>query len=76
VTFATPYAVLILQQYAKLIPIEFDQSARIDGASPRQVYLRIYLPLMTPALAAVGTYALLFGTSTYISTCCSPRHET
>ena len=34
VIFATPFAVLILQQYAKLVPIEFDEAARVDGASP------------------------------------------
>jgi multiple sugar transport system permease protein len=66
VTFATPFAVLILQQYARLIPIELDQAARIDGASPLQVYLRIYLPLMAPALAVVGTYALLLSWSEYL----------
>jgi len=66
VTFATPYAILILQQYAKLIPIELDQAARVDGASPVQVYRRIYLPLMTPALAAVGTYALLLAWNEYL----------
>ena len=66
VMFATPFAVLILQQYAKLIPIELDEAARIDGASPVQVYLRIYLPLMAPALAAVGTYALLLAWGEYL----------
>lgn len=65
VTFATPYAVLVLQYYAKLIPAELDDAARIDGASVVQVYLRIYLPLMAPALAAVGTYALLFAWNDY-----------
>ena len=40
VTFATPYAILILQQYAKLIPLELDEAAQVDGASPVQVYLR------------------------------------
>lgn len=65
VTFATPYAILILHYYAKLIPIELDDAARIDGASVPQVYLRIYLPLMAPALAAVGTYALLFAWNDY-----------
>ncbi len=38
VTFATPYAILILHQYGKLIPMELDEAARIDGASPLQVY--------------------------------------
>jgi multiple sugar transport system permease protein len=66
VTFASPYAILILQQYAKLIPIELDEAARVDGASPVQVYRRIYLPLMTPALAAVGTYALLLAWNEYL----------
>jgi multiple sugar transport system permease protein len=30
------------------------------------VYVRIYLPLMVPALAAVGTYALLLSWSEYL----------
>jgi len=65
VAFATPYAILVLQYYAKLIPSELDDAARIDGASAVQLYLRIYLPLMAPALAAVGTYALLFAWNDY-----------
>ncbi len=66
VTFATPYAILILRQYATLIPIELDEAARMDGASPVQVYRRIYLPLMAPALAAVGTFALLLAWNEYV----------
>jgi multiple sugar transport system permease protein len=66
VTFATPYAIFIFQQYGVSIPIELDEAARIDGASPIQVYLRIYLPLMAPALVAVGTYALLLAWNEYL----------
>ena len=66
VAFATPYAILILRQYATLIPIELDESAQVDGASPLRVYRSIYLPLMAPALAAVGTYALLLAWNEYL----------
>jgi multiple sugar transport system permease protein len=66
VTFGTPYAIFIFQQYGKSIPMELDESARIDGASPVQVYLRIYLPLMAPALVAVGTYALLLAWNDFL----------
>jgi multiple sugar transport system permease protein len=66
VTFATPYAIFIFQNYSAAIPIELDESARIDGASPWQIYLRIYLPLMAPALVAVGTYALLLAWNDYL----------
>jgi len=66
VTFATPFALLILQLYGKLIPFELDDAARVDGASPVQLYLRIYLPLMTPALAVVAIYALLLAWNDYL----------
>jgi len=66
VTFATPFAILILQLYARLIPTELDDAARVDGASPVQVYLRIYLPVMIPALAVVAVYALLLAWNDYL----------
>ena len=66
VTFATPYAIFIFQQYGRGIPLELDESARIDGASPLQIYFRIYLPLMAPALVAVGTYALLLAWNEFL----------
>jgi len=66
VAFAIPFAILILQLYASLIPFELDDAARVDGASAIQVYLRIYLPLMTPALAVVAVYALLLAWNDYL----------
>jgi multiple sugar transport system permease protein len=66
VTFATPYAILIFRQYGGLIPLELDDAARIDGARPHQMYLRVYIPLMAPALVAVGLYALLLAWNEYL----------
>lgn len=66
VTFATPYAIFIFQQYGASIPHELDEAARIDGASPPQIFFRIYLPLMAPALVAIGTYALLLSWNEYL----------
>src|SRR5256885_5052849 len=63
---STPYAFFVFQEYGRSIPIEVDESARIDGASPIQVYYRIYLPLMAPALVAVGTYAMLLAWNEYL----------
>jgi multiple sugar transport system permease protein len=66
VAFATPFAILILLLYARLIPLELDDAARIDGAGPAQLYWRIYLPLMRPALVIVGLYALLLAWNDYL----------
>lgn len=66
VTFATPFAILMLQLYSRLVPIELDELARVDGASAVQVYLRIYLPLMAPALAVIAIYALMLSWNDYL----------
>ena len=78
VAFAVPFAILILQLYASLVPFELDDAARVDGASAVQVYLRIYLPLMTPALAVVAIYALLLAWNDYLypAVLLSPRNMT
>jgi multiple sugar transport system permease protein len=66
VTFATPFALLVLRHYATAIPRELDDAARIDGASNWQLYLRIYLPLVKPALAVIAVYALLVAWNDYL----------
>ncbi|CAM5220850.1 Glycerol transport system permease protein OS=Castellaniella defragrans OX=75697 GN=HNR28_000447 PE=3 SV=1 [Castellaniella defragrans] len=66
VTFATPYAIFVFLQYSNSIPTELDEAAKIDGASLGQIFLNVYLPLMAPALVAVGTYALLLAWNEYL----------
>src|SRR5262249_6778955 len=66
VMLAAPFAVLILMQYARLVPFELDEAARIDGASVAQIYWRIYRPLRSPSLAAFCVYALLIAWSEYL----------
>jgi arabinogalactan oligomer/maltooligosaccharide transport system permease protein len=41
------------------IPIEIDESAKIDGASHAQIFWRLIMPLVTPVLAVVGLLAFI-----------------
>jgi multiple sugar transport system permease protein len=66
VTFATPYAIWVLRNFAETIPAELDEAAKVDGATVPQLFRLIYLPLMTPALIAIGTYALLLAWNEYL----------
>src|SRR3546814_10882595 len=66
VTFATPYAIFVFLQYSNSIPQELDEAAKIDGASQGQIFLNVYLPLLAPAMVAVGTYALLLAWNEYL----------
>jgi len=66
VTIASPYAIWVLKQASDKLPYELDEAARIDGASPLQLFRLVYLPLMVPSLVAVGTYALLLAWNEYL----------
>jgi multiple sugar transport system permease protein len=66
VTLASPYAIWVLKQASDKLPEELDEAAYIDGASALQLFRLVYLPLMTPSLVAVGTYALLLAWNEYL----------
>jgi len=66
VTIASPYAIWVLKQASDKLPYELDEAAKMDGASPMQLFRLVYLPLMTPSLVAVGTYALLLAWNEYL----------
>jgi multiple sugar transport system permease protein len=66
VTLASPYAIWVLKQASDKLPEELDEAATVDGASALQLFRLVYLPLMTPSLVAVGTYALLLAWNEYL----------
>ncbi|MFZ9574640.1 MAG: carbohydrate ABC transporter permease [Limnohabitans sp.] len=66
VTIASPYCIWVLKQASDKLPYELDEAARMDGASPMQLFFMVYLPLMVPSLVAVGTYSLLLAWNEYL----------
>lgn len=49
-----PVAVFILTAFLKSVPAELEEAARMDGALPFEIYWRVVLPLVRPALATVA----------------------
>ena len=66
VTIASPYAIWVLKQASDKLPVELDEAAVMDGASPMQLFRLVYLPLMMPSLVAIGTYAVLLAWNEYL----------
>jgi multiple sugar transport system permease protein len=66
ITIASPYSIWVLKQASDKLPYELDEAARIDGASPMQLFRLVYVPLMMPSLVAIGTYALLLAWNEYL----------
>jgi len=66
VTIAAPYSIWVLKQASDKLPYELDEAAKMDGASPMQLFRLVYLPLMMPSLVAIGTYSLLLAWNEYL----------
>lgn len=53
------FAIFLLRQFFKQIPQDLEDAARLDGASTFEIYWRIMLPQVMPALAAVAIFSFL-----------------
>ncbi|MGH6925015.1 MAG: carbohydrate ABC transporter permease [Propylenella sp.] len=58
--FGMPLAIYLLRNYIAGLPGEIMESARIDGASDFDIFIRIVLPLSMPALAAFSIFQFLW----------------
>jgi multiple sugar transport system permease protein len=56
---ASAFGVFFLRQFFLSLPIELEEAAVLDGASPWQVFTRVVLPLSKPALATLAVLAFL-----------------
>lgn len=54
-----PFSVFVLASFFEQMPDDLARAARVDGCSPLQTLIRIFLPLARPALVAVGLFAFL-----------------
>ena len=51
-----PFCAWLMKGYLDTIPVELEESAMIDGCSPRQAMRKIIAPLAAPGLAAVAVF--------------------
>jgi multiple sugar transport system permease protein len=58
--FGVPFYIFMLRQFFMTIPLEYDESARIDGASSFQIFYKIILPLSKPALVAMSIFIFMW----------------
>ena len=58
--FGLPLAIYLLRNYIVGLPKELLESARIDGASHLQIFVKLIIPLSVPALASFSIFQFLW----------------
>lgn len=77
--FANAYDVFLLRQFFMTIPLELDDAAKIDGASPLQTLIYIIIPQARPALVSVAIFHFLYAWNDFYEPLIylhSPQHWT
>ncbi len=59
VAFGLPFNILLLRSFFMSVPRDLEDAAYVDGAGPLEFLLRILLPLVRPALAAVAVLTMV-----------------
>jgi len=57
---ASAFGIFLLRQTFKTVPKELDDAARVEGASPLQVLMRVYVPLAKPTYVAYGLVSVSY----------------
>jgi trehalose/maltose transport system permease protein len=57
--FTLPFTVWVLTSFMRALPKDLEEAAYIDGASTMQVFYRVILPLLAPALVTTGLLAFI-----------------
>ncbi len=61
------FNIILLINFFKGVPDALDEAARIDGATPLQILLKVYLPVSLPALATVALFSIVNHWNDYFS---------
>lgn len=61
-----PFAIWLLFGFFKQIPVELEEAAIVDGATPLQVFFRVLLPLMSSGYAVAGIFTFRIAWNEFI----------
>jgi multiple sugar transport system permease protein len=63
---AWAFAILVMTEFMRDVPIELEESARLDGAGDLRVFWSVVLPLCRPALGVLGIFGFTMIWDQYI----------
>lgn len=64
--FTLPFTVWLLTTFMRDLPIEIEEAAIVDGATPWVIITKVFLPLLWPALVTTGLLAFIGAWNEYL----------
>ena len=61
-----PFAIWIMTPYFQGIPVELEEAAVVDGASPARVFVKVVLPVALPGVAATALFVGLLAWNEFL----------
>ena len=66
VLFALPLTVYLLVAYFRELPLDIEEAAKVDGASPLQSFFLVTLPLSIPGVVTTGLLCFIFAATEFL----------
>ncbi len=63
---ASPIGIFMMRQFIETLPADLENAARLDGCSEFQIYRRVILPLIRPALVVLGVFTFMNQWTSYL----------
>jgi ABC-type glycerol-3-phosphate transport system permease component len=64
--FNIPFNTFLMTAFFRALPDDLIEAARLDGASPHQVFLRVLVPMAKPALGTLAIFNILYAWNEFI----------
>jgi ABC-type glycerol-3-phosphate transport system permease component len=64
--FGNAFHIFLMRQYMMTIPVEFDEAAKIDGASNFRILWQVIAPLCGPAIATIAVFSALWNYNSFM----------
>ncbi|MEJ5258359.1 MAG: carbohydrate ABC transporter permease [Fervidobacterium sp.] len=66
ISFNIPYVIWLLLPFFAAVPTDYEEAARIDGASEFTVFWRVFFPLVSPGLVVASVFAFLMSWNEFL----------
>ncbi|MEZ4531142.1 MAG: carbohydrate ABC transporter permease [Thermomicrobiales bacterium] len=65
-SFNLPFVVWILMGFFESIPVDLEEAAQVDGATPFRAFRQVVMPLALPGLMAAGIFAFVLSWNEFL----------